>query len=468
MASSSATPVGLPLQPNAGEGLEAPPAVPAASTKAMVDAPTTPPPVPGKSIAAAPSSVSGEVEELRERFAFPLVDPWYASSPLFPPRSVDFSFPVEDWDWTVSGLEPTVDQAWVPNLDEISELLIQKGDLQAIPINFDFLCAASKDWSHWVDREILDFDFWDSLVDAGVHWSILIFRSCNMFRDTESLRELLRRWCPSTHTFFFSWGELTPTLEDVANHWMLPILGEHSLSNIQLSAAEEETAAVLKKQSSTRLSGWPSFFVHNKDAPVRRAAFVLYWLCLKTRDYDLVDALDHEENLLFRPYGDDYPGFTCALIFRKFYQSLPLIRDLKVDDYRSLSYLSTVNPGFLPILSATEGIPIGPQETATCVADLSVFLKSRAFARWGGETTRVLILGGHRLGFNTPSMGAYWQRFTQSMVEFVIAGRSDKTPISLGSRNGIVSEEAGLPIPYICQKAGRILLLWWRTQASSS
>jgi hypothetical protein len=390
-----------------------------------------------------------------------------------------------------------------------------------------------------------------------------------MFRDTESLRELLRRWCPSMHTFFFSWGELTPTLENVANHWILPILGEHSLSNIKLSAEEEVIAAALGKQSSTRLSGWPSFFVHHKDASVRHAAFVLYWLCkctfgnfpcysinavyiplairistghcfplaplflghlysqldllhdceveddscyilsaafntsalqtffwehsvsyifaardksaawsrfsdlprefldrfpdfrdnfplvyrwvgLKTRDYDLVDALDHKENVLFRPYGDDYPGFTCASIFRKLYQLSPLIRDLKVDDYRSLSYLSTVNPGFLPTLSAAgvsfipycpqrmqrqfrldQGIPVGPQETATCVADLTAFLKSHAFARWGGETTRVLIPGGHRLGFNTPSMGAYWQRFTQSMVEFVIAGRSDKTPMSV-------------------------------------
>ena len=78
-----------------------------------------------------------------------------------------------------------------------------------------------------------------------------------------------------------------------------------------------------------------------------------------------------------------------------------------------------------------QGIPVGPQETATCVADLTAFIKSRAFAYWGGETNRVLIPGGHRLGFNTSSMSAYWQRFTQSMVEFVIAGRSDKTPMSV-------------------------------------
>uniref|UniRef100_A0A2N9J9I6 Aminotransferase-like plant mobile domain-containing protein n=1 Tax=Fagus sylvatica TaxID=28930 RepID=A0A2N9J9I6_FAGSY len=416
-----------------------------------------------------PPSVPGEAEDPQEGFAAPLLDPWYTSSPLFPPKSVDFAHPVEDWDWTVSGVEPTVDQAWVPGLEEISELLIQKGDLQATPINFDFLCAASKDWSHWVDREILDSDFWDNLVDAEVHWAILISRSCNMFRDTEALRELLRRWCPSTHTFFFSWGELTPTLEDVANHWMLPILGEYSFSNIKLSAAEEEIAAVLKKYSSTRLSGWPSTFINYKKAPIRRAAFILYWLCkctfgnfpcysvntvfiplairisvghcfplaplflghlysqlnllhdceiagdscfilstvfntsalqtffwehstsyiyaardrsaawgklsdlpqkfldqfpsfrdnlplvyrwasLKPRDHDLVEALDYEENVLFRPYGDDHPGFTCASIFRKLYGPTPLIRDLKAEDYRSLSYLSTVKPGLPPSL----------------------------------------------------------------------------------------------------------------------
>uniref|UniRef100_A0A2N9G4Y8 Aminotransferase-like plant mobile domain-containing protein n=1 Tax=Fagus sylvatica TaxID=28930 RepID=A0A2N9G4Y8_FAGSY len=503
MASSSTAPVGPPLQPSSGEELEAPPLVPAASTEAMVDAPMAPPPIPGESVPAAPSSVSGEAEDLREGFAAPLIDPWYTSSPLFPPKSVDFSYPVEDWDWTVSGLEPTVDQAWVPNLDEISELLIQKGDLQATPINFDFLCAASKDWSHWVDREILDSDFWDNL--------------------------LLRRWCPSTHTFFFSWGELTPTLEDVANHWMLPILGEHSLSNIKLFVAEEKIAAVLKKQSSTRLSGWPSFFINYKDAPIRRAAFILYWLCkctfgnfpcysvntvfiplairisvghcfplaplflghlysqlnllhdceiagdscyilsaafntsalqtffwehsisyiyaardrsaawgrfsdlpqkfldyfpsfrdnlplvyrwvgLKPRDHDLVDALDYEENVLFRPYGDDHHPVMSAT---------------------GVSFIPYCPQRVQRQFGLDQGIPIGPQETTSCVADLTAFLKSRAFARWGGETTRVLIPGGHRLGLNTPSMGAYWQRFTQSMVDFVIAGRSDKTPMSV-------------------------------------
>ena len=53
---------------------------PAASTEAMVDAPVAPPPVPGEARPAAPSFVSGEAEDLREGFVFPLIDPWYASS----------------------------------------------------------------------------------------------------------------------------------------------------------------------------------------------------------------------------------------------------------------------------------------------------------------------------------------------------------------------------------------------------
>uniref|UniRef100_A0A2N9GRW6 Aminotransferase-like plant mobile domain-containing protein n=1 Tax=Fagus sylvatica TaxID=28930 RepID=A0A2N9GRW6_FAGSY len=517
MASSSSAPVSPPLQPSSDERLAVPPLAPAASTEAMVDAPMVPPPISGESGLAAPSPVSGEAEDPQEGFAAPLIDPWYTSSPLFPPKSVDFSHPVEDWDWTVSGVEPTVDQAWVPGLEEISELLIQKGDLQATPINFDFLCAASKDWSHWVDREILDPDFWDSLVDAEIHWAILISRSCNMFRDTEAMRELLRRWCPSTHTFFFSWGELTPTLEDVANHWMLPILGEHSFSNIKLSTAEEEIAAVLKKHSSTRLSGWPSTFINYKKAPIRRAAFILYWLCkctfgnfpcysvntifiplairisvghcfplaplflghlysqlnllhdceiagdscfilstvfntsalqtffwehstsyiyaardrsaawgklsdlpqkfldqfpsfrdnlplvyrwasLKPRDHDLVEALDYEENVLFRPYGDDHPARASSQ------SCLPQV----------FPSFPTVHSGYKGSLGLTKEYPVGPQETTSCVADLTAFLKSSAFARWGGEGTRVLIPGGHRFGFNTASMGAYWQRLTRS------------------------------------------------------
>ena len=126
---SSTTPVNLTSQPSTGERSKTPVVVPAASTEAMVDAPVAPPPVLGEAPPVAPSFGSDETDDPREGFVFPLMDPWYESSPLFPPRSLDFPFPMEDWDWTVTGSEAAVDRAWVPSLNEISELLIQKGDI---------------------------------------------------------------------------------------------------------------------------------------------------------------------------------------------------------------------------------------------------------------------------------------------------------------------------------------------------
>jgi hypothetical protein len=109
-----------------------------------------------------------------------------------------------------------------------------------------------------------------------------------MYRDTESLRQLVRRWCPSTHTFFFAHGELTVTLEDVENHWRLPILGDCDPSEVELSPAEIKAEAVLsdyvgKKNVSlgtnaARLTTWPKTFFGEKDHTLRRAAFVAYWL----------------------------------------------------------------------------------------------------------------------------------------------------------------------------------------------
>jgi hypothetical protein len=75
--------------------------------------------------------------------------------------------------------------------------------------------------------------------------SILISRCSNMYRDTETLRQLVRRWCPSTHTFFFAHRELTVTLEDVENHWLLPILGDQGPADLILSLEELEIESAL-------------------------------------------------------------------------------------------------------------------------------------------------------------------------------------------------------------------------------
>uniref|UniRef100_A0A2N9IL47 Aminotransferase-like plant mobile domain-containing protein n=1 Tax=Fagus sylvatica TaxID=28930 RepID=A0A2N9IL47_FAGSY len=226
--------------------------------------------------------------------------------------------------------------------------------------------------------------------------------------DNEPLREVLRRWCSATHTFFFAWGELILTLEDIANHWMLPILDFRD--NLPL---------------------------------------VYRWVGLKTWDHDLVASLDFEENMLLRPYGEDHPNFTCVSVLSRFNQLTSLIHELRAEDHQSLAYLSAVNPGWLPILSATglkftpycpqrvkrqfgldQDVPASLQEATPPFPSLAPFIKSCSFAYWEGKVNRVMIPSGHRFDLNIMSMNAYWQRLAHAMVRYVNSGRSNKAPIS--------------------------------------
>jgi hypothetical protein len=109
-----------------------------------------------------------------------------------------------------------------------------------------------------------------------------------MFRDTEALRQLVRRWCSSTHTFFFAHSKLTVTLEDVENHWMLPILGDQDPAKVELSSKELRVEVALVdyigrknislRTQAARFTPWMDHFKREEDASIRRAAFVAYWL----------------------------------------------------------------------------------------------------------------------------------------------------------------------------------------------
>jgi hypothetical protein len=158
----------------------------------------------------------------------------------------------------------------------------------AVALVFDFQCSRATDWANWIDSELVDREFYDRLEQAGVLRSILISRSSNMFRDTEALRQLVQRWCPSTHTFFFAHGELTVTLEDVENHWLLPILSDQDPAELKLSPEELRIEAALADYigqknialgtQAARFSPWMDHFNRVEDASIRRAAFVAYWL----------------------------------------------------------------------------------------------------------------------------------------------------------------------------------------------
>ena len=84
---------------------------------------------------------------------------------------------------------------------------------------------------------------------ADVLKAVVSFRCLSNFRDLYNLHHLVfRRWCTTTHTFFFSCGELTVTLEDVADQLLLPILGDTDPAALKLSPEEEAIKAELRKR----------------------------------------------------------------------------------------------------------------------------------------------------------------------------------------------------------------------------
>ena len=69
---------------------------------------------------------------------------------------------------------------------------------------------------------------------ARILKAVLISKNLEGFRDAKGLRHLVCRWCPSLHTFFFSVGELTITLEDVVNNLLLPVFRDENPFDISL------------------------------------------------------------------------------------------------------------------------------------------------------------------------------------------------------------------------------------------
>ena len=149
-----------------------------------------------------------------------------------------------------------------------------------MPIHFEFRSGIAQGLKEWVDSELSDTSFMGLLQRAGVLKAIILSRSLSNFRDFHNLRHLVRRWCSTTHTFFFSCGELTVTFKDVANQLLLPILGDVDPATIELSREEEAIKVELKKKmtKNAKLSYWVSSF-SKFSVVARHVAFVAFWLC---------------------------------------------------------------------------------------------------------------------------------------------------------------------------------------------
>ena len=130
-----------------------------------------------------------------------------------------------------------------------------------------------------MDRELSDGEFVSCLERAEILKSEAISRNLEGFRDAKGLKHLICHWCPSLHTFFFFVGELTITLEDVVNNFLLPMFGEENPFDVSLSIEDlevedklfshfgERTASPSGKQA--RMGKWIMNLSQEKDKAIR-------------------------------------------------------------------------------------------------------------------------------------------------------------------------------------------------------
>ncbi|CAL2234053.1 unnamed protein product [Prunus armeniaca] len=265
--------------------------------------------------------------------------------------------------------EPAPEATSVIDPASVSRCCIERGLFPAVPLFFQYPCSTSKGWSEWVDAELKNPSTRDILSRAGVLEAIFASKACDIHIEVKALRHLVRRWSTETHTFICSWGEFTPTLEDVANIFHLPLCGSQDPFHIALTAEDGPKLEILRKgaptspSTSLRFSNWIQFFGNSdRDEPCRLAAFVSLWLgrflfcdfsqdCLHGRVFPLALAIARGSMIPLAP-----------MFLGHLYRLLDQIQFLEKGAAGTMAVETFVNSSFLQIFlwERFKGIEVSP------------------------------------------------------------------------------------------------------------
>uniref|UniRef100_A0A2N9IYA9 Aminotransferase-like plant mobile domain-containing protein n=1 Tax=Fagus sylvatica TaxID=28930 RepID=A0A2N9IYA9_FAGSY len=180
-------------------------------------------------------SVLGSPEPHGDVLGRPTVDPWYRSSERFPSVPASLQPPPADWEWLVLREDATADTTWTPDFQEIRDLQIQRNEMLAVPLVFDFQCRCS-----------------------SIHSYFKMFEYVSRYRSVTAV-----------------------SAEVVSIH-------AHTQQKLHCPLRSQEIEAVLADYigrknvalgtQAARFNSWMEHFLRIEDPSIRRAAFISYWL----------------------------------------------------------------------------------------------------------------------------------------------------------------------------------------------
>ncbi|KAF7839292.1 Aminotransferase-like mobile domain containing protein [Senna tora] len=126
--------------------------------------------------------------------------------------------------------------------------LMARGDVLWSKVKIATKAEVTKGWAEWVRATLDDKTSRAVKEKVGVVKALRISTRFHLSRNEEDLSFLLQRWSSTSHTFFASWGEFTPTLEDVRVLLRLPLLGEFDFFSQSVPSFVADMATSLKDE----------------------------------------------------------------------------------------------------------------------------------------------------------------------------------------------------------------------------
>lgn len=127
------------------------------------------------------------------------------------------------------------------NPRSILRMRIQKIKAAWMELRFESKAQSTEAYRKWVKEVLSVPDVENTLVEASVRKAFDISMSIYVNRRHADLELLISLWSLETHTLVTSWGEFTPTSEDVLVIFLLKIVVYNGVTSIVLSMEEDGT-----------------------------------------------------------------------------------------------------------------------------------------------------------------------------------------------------------------------------------